>query len=533
MNFAFPAGLYLLATIPIVIALYLRRVRPREQTLPSLLLWEQVLQLKARHRWMGKIRAWLSLLLQLIILLLLIFAICRPQVESSPARVIVLDVRARMQATDALGQSAFAKARRFAEAQIESARENSPIALVAAGKTPQLIHPFSTDPKRLREALNTVQPEQGGGDWDAAIEFAQDMAAALTATPEVIALTDRPTNQTPPNTEIHTFGTPRENFGFTAAGIRETNGSDTIYLRATSHEKNERDVRLDIEQGNRLLDSRTVTLRPGESPEFSFEFPLASGSFTTRLTPSDSLAADQSVQLNADALPPLRVLLISLGNWFVEKALHADESIRFEMLQPDAWNPQLSEAFDVTIFDRKVPANFQDRGHFIFLDCVPATPTGKASAPAIVEFDTTHPLLRSVKPDLWRIGEQLMLPSDPTRQEIVTGTSGPLLVTSESETSRWVAVLFPLEKSDLPLRASFPVLLQNLIAWTSQSSRTVSFTTAPLDSEGSDLRTAATSTSAARLLTNWTEHSAWRWLALLTFGLLLIEWRTYHRRLTE
>ncbi|HEY5793330.1 MAG TPA: BatA and WFA domain-containing protein [Chthoniobacterales bacterium] len=538
MTFALPAGLFLLAALPVAAGLYLRRVRPPEQRVPSLLLWEQVLRLNARARGWGRIRAWLSLLLQLLILLLLILAVSRPEADRSPAaaRVIVLDTRDRMQAVDGLHQSALAKARRFAEAAAEMAREDSPIALVALGTadgSPRLIHPFSSDPRALREALKHLPATPGDGDLPAAIQFAREIAAAAGPAAEVQVLTDRPPAESERGVHFVTFGNPAENWGFAAAGAREANGRALLFLRPVSHANAPREVQLDLEQAGRLLDTRRLRLNPGEPRDLHFDFPVGSEPYLARLRAKDALDADQSVQLTVPNPPPRRVLLVSEGTWFVEKALRADESLQFEMLRPGEWNPALSEAFDVTLFDGQIPGNFLEKGRFGFLGTAPGLTPGTAANPAVVKFDSHHPLLRSLNPGHWRIGEQAGQPAGSGYEEVVTGTQGPLLIARAAEEVRWAALLFPPEKSDLPLRASFPVLLQNLLDWVTRDSRDSAAVIAPLDAEGGDLKTAAASPLPALQRWGFGYFPIWRWLALAAFALLLAEWITYHRRVTE
>ncbi|MGB7840020.1 MAG: BatA domain-containing protein, partial [Terrimicrobiaceae bacterium] len=101
MNFLFPAAFFLSALSLVIVALYLRRPRRRSLEVSTLLFWRRVFERQPHRRFLGRLRNPLSLLLQLLIFLLLLLALARPQ-EASPrgrrSTVIVLDARARMQA---------------------------------------------------------------------------------------------------------------------------------------------------------------------------------------------------------------------------------------------------------------------------------------------------------------------------------------------------------------------------------------------------------------------------------------------------
>ncbi len=53
MNFLFPAAFFFAVLIPAIIALYLQRPRQRLRVVPSLMLWQRVLEREPRRRFLG------------------------------------------------------------------------------------------------------------------------------------------------------------------------------------------------------------------------------------------------------------------------------------------------------------------------------------------------------------------------------------------------------------------------------------------------------------------------------------------------
>src|SRR3990170_6944726 len=106
MPFATPLALLGLLFVPLVIAMYLLKLRRDEAVVPSTLLWHRlVADVEANAPWQ-KLRRSLLLLLQLLLVLALALLAARPFVErpAGLARdlVLVIDASASMAATDEL-----------------------------------------------------------------------------------------------------------------------------------------------------------------------------------------------------------------------------------------------------------------------------------------------------------------------------------------------------------------------------------------------------------------------------------------------
>src|SRR5215208_8178373 len=104
MNFLSPMAFWFLATIPILIVFYLLKRKRVARVVPSTLLWQKFLAetqasspfQRLRHNWL--------LIIQILVLLLAIFALTRPYLagegKSGRLRVAILDASASMMAKD-------------------------------------------------------------------------------------------------------------------------------------------------------------------------------------------------------------------------------------------------------------------------------------------------------------------------------------------------------------------------------------------------------------------------------------------------
>ncbi len=231
----------------------------------------------------------------------------------------------------------------------------------------------------------------------------------------------------------------------------------------------------------KLLDVKPYTLAPGERrmeifPTVPRVSSRSKGWLTARLDAADALASDNVAYAVLPSAPPSRVLLVTKGNWFLEKLLAADQGITFEILEPGAFTLALASKFDVTVLDQYVPDGLDvdtAQSSFFFIKQSPFG-DGKPALeqPLISETDGAHPAMRLV--NLQNItmlrAASLALPKTNgwNWQAPIRSFDHPLMITGEHQgaPSRRVAALaIDVTDSDLPLRIAFPLLMANTIHW--------------------------------------------------------------------
>src|SRR5260370_15540861 len=101
MTFLAPWAAWFALGIPIIVLLYLLKLKRRPLPVSTLMFWQQVLEESRRRAFFQKLRHLLSLLLHLLIFALILAALARPvldrAVREGSSTVIIVDVRARMQ----------------------------------------------------------------------------------------------------------------------------------------------------------------------------------------------------------------------------------------------------------------------------------------------------------------------------------------------------------------------------------------------------------------------------------------------------
>lgn len=487
MSFLLPWAWGFLALVPVVVALYLLKVRRRQTTVSTLLFWRKILEENRRRALFQRLRRLLSLLLFLLILLLLLLALAKPVIgrffRGGVSTVLVLDRRVSMQAVRD-GQSTFDRAREEALALVRQSDELRPTAILLAGGETEIASPFSSDAAALAGLLGKLQPTDAGGSLENGLALARQIAQAQGRDARVVVLTADGRIKSADGLEVVQVGHRANNVAIIAFAARPTPSSPetfSVLLRVRNFSEERRSGTAEITLDGATLDVRPFDLAPGGT--FSVNFPLVPkiapqgrGWLRAQLSPDDALAAD-NVAYSALALrAPARVLLVTSGNWFLENLLRADTSIQFELLEPGVFRTDMAGGFDAVILDDVALPDFDParaEGNWLLIGRAGAG-AATTGQPLVREADAESPLLRQVDltPVTFLRAAAPQLPGgDAWRIERpVMGVDAPLIATAEqvgaTDSPRRLAYFgFGIGDSDLPLRVAFPLLVSNTLQW--------------------------------------------------------------------
>ncbi len=510
-----PVGLAALALIPVLVVLYLLRLRRKTVVVSSLLPWKAVIEQSRRRSLFHKLRNPLSLLLQIFILLLITLALARPEfsqhARENAATVILLDTSIRMQAKER-SEARFDAARRGVESMVRRAHSGNQIALVAFDSIPNVLTPFTPDERALLDGLASARLTDCAPSFDDALRLARDLLASRTGKRKIIAVTDLPLPSTGTHAEADgielsgvSLGGPLSNIAITSFSVRPLSANPTeceALVEISSFSSEPWEGTLEISLDGTLIDVRPISLEPGEIRReiltgITLDAPrlFARGWFSARIDSDDALSGDNRAFATAPAAAKRRVLLVSRGNWFLQNLLAADPRTDYEMLAPESFRPETARSFTAVIFDSDLPKardlTSLTSGNLVFLGAVPFRPEEKPArrgAPpepvalpdltsvAITEVDEEHPLLRGLSLSDLRIlrARTLDLARKPSAWQfdvVASADDQPLVLAGRrlesagTEMQRSVVVAFGVSESDLPLRVAFPLLMNNILQW--------------------------------------------------------------------
>jgi hypothetical protein len=481
----YPFALWLFSLAPIVIVLYLLKVTRRRRTVSTLFFWQRVVEEQPHHALFHRLRNFLSLLLNLLILLCLILAAAQlrwPGFSSVEGNTfLIIDNRARMQARDVAGRTRLDVAKQLARQILRRTSARNPTGLIILEEKPETEVALTDDAEELQRALNALQPTDTAGKLDDALQLAQRILASRPG--RILLLSDEPARKPVNAIEFKQFGLTNEFLdnvaivGMEARVLPENPETAEVFVKAANFSQSVKNVKVELTVDETLFDLKAIDLSPGESRAIIFSgisglksYANSRGLIVARVEDQDALSTDNQAYALLPERKPILVLLVTRNNWFLENALKAGEANETQIVSPANYRTSLNQAFDVVMFDRELPSGItlDAPGNFLFLGVSPLPPAVLSDHPVIVGTDPGDPIMRFVDLNTATILRAIRLPREIpgwTVRAPVAGADGPLVVSLESSRRRRVIIAFDPIDSDLPVRVAFPLLIHNAVAW--------------------------------------------------------------------
>lgn len=464
MEWLRPAGAWALVALVPVIALYVLKKKTKPLACSSVLLWRRMEAEAPRSKPFQRLKNQLLLWLQVAIVILMATGLMRPVSGggSGGEAVFVFDLSLSMQTLDSQKVSRLERAQTQALALLDGMRDTEALTVLAAGDSFEQTLSRSTDHAAARRAISALKAQNGGADLTGALSLAEAMRRDVPGL-RVYVFTDD-AQLSPGNATLCAVGEPMDNVSILDATLQPESG--TAFARVQNRGA-AREISLECEADSALCDVRTVTLEAGAQTGVRFTVPVGAQSVTVRLSQTDALAADNIRYAVRQESAKRTALLVTNGNVFLERALALDERLEVDVAAPQ--DIGASAAYDLYVYDGCLPEKWPEDGaiwalnpsgavgELIPSDSAPIAVPVRAAAGEAAREITQHLLLSD-------IAIQTARPIEGGVPVLTAGDS--VLMAVGEESGRRVAALgFDIHSSNLPLKADFPVLVQNLLAY--------------------------------------------------------------------
>ena len=580
--------LLLLATAISIFLLYCLKPPPQRVVVPSMIIWQRVLRERKRHsdfwRWL------VSLVLALVLGLALASAIGRLELEvlSDRARrlAVIVDNSATMGSRISSGGTRWTRAVEIAQRLLREGSSGSEY--FVADTAGQLVSTGFTARRLAVEQLESLRVslcETTSFPTVAPIEFVDEETEVFFITDGVMV------PSVPPGVVTIPVFEPVDNVGITAFDLRSVPAQSMryeIFLELHNHSVRPKRVAIQIDVAGDESIQHAVLLEPGQVFGDTLELErYLSGPVRALIdSPGDGFALDNVAYAYIGMPRRVRGVLVTEGNDYLETLLRLDPRVTLEVISPE----QLSEAElpDFYVFDRFAPPEMPEVPALLFSSnsdrLLPTRSGAEPEERLLRRIEDEHPIMAHVS-----FTDVVVDRTTGDKERIVTGRpKEPFVIVSERP-SRWIKVTFALDSSNLALQTGFPIFLTNAVNWlTGQDVLTTSLGQVAVPMAHATVTDIAGQDLAARFVGEETSFSPngpglftvhgsggqivvaanltsprvsavndsmlgqlsespdierypigvvsgselWPLLVLIALVLLLVEWWTYHRRMT-
>lgn len=491
MSFLTPAAFALAVLLPLIVMMYLLKLRRTERVVSSVYLWRRMVRdVEANAPWQ-KLRRNLLMFLQLLFLILLILVLAQPflwtEGVSSQAAILIIDNSASMGAVDTPPnrlEAAKAQARRLVEGLPDDAR----VTIISASENTQVLASATQDRRQIYQAIESIQLTTGTGSLSNALGLAGAIASRQQDA-EVIILSD---GRSPlpdrialrGNVRYYPMGISGDNQAISLLSLEPdaASGLMTAFVQVVNYGEQNARRRLELYADSRMVNAYDLEIEAGSlQVVFADDLPAETQQIEARLSGQDALPLDDRAWAVRRDLQVVPVSLVTEGNRFLETALRLLPGLELDILSPAEFEASVAaelgpdaDDLGLTIFDAYVPVTATLPAGNLFFIAPPRsselfTVSGRIEQPILRPVEVSDPLIAHVNISEVSALDAVQMPLPNWARLVVVGdaegASMPILFAGQPEGRRVAVLAFDLRRSDLPLQVAFPLLTANLTAW--------------------------------------------------------------------
>lgn len=473
MEFLNPSALYAFWLLPVLLAAYLIRRRPRRVIFSSLLFLKDLSTRSSERPW-GALRLPPIFFLQLLLLALLILAMGEPVFSTRPVRIgVVLDTSASMQALEG-GKSRFRLAQEEARGLLGRLPPRARIDLFQTVPGTERVGQSPLAAGEAISAISSLRPYDLGEpevDYEAAL-----LRVRKEGNDErLFFITDHPVEGRSDAIRVVTVGSPQDNVALSSFQLLRpslTEPALAARVEVSNFSSKEQSLGISLKAGGKVIATRTVRVGPRGRTEAAFEGLPELPYYEAELAVHDALPLDNRRFAVAPASRRLSVLGLSPRPEAL-LSLRSIPGVSVKVVPPKAYARTADEDQALEIFHFSAPSVLP-RAHALLIlppEPNPLARVGKAlSHPLVSGWREPHPLTRYINFALFRpVYARPLRPLSAASETIIESPEGPLALALERGGFRYLVLGFDplpfLGKENLPAS----VFTLNLLDWFRQA----------------------------------------------------------------
>lgn len=462
-----PDALGFLFLVPVLVLMYILKQRYEERQVSSLYLWQQVIMDLDATSPFQRLKRNILFFLQLLILLLCIFALANPFIwwknSNYQNRVIVIDNSGSM---SAMGKedTKLEEAKKDAEDLINSLSSGSRVTLISAARNVKVQISGSSNKKEILKELYRIEPSNSAGNIEDSYSLVKAICEQFQSY-RVTYFTDKGMDLKGLNGEVIIQGPQRPNVSLDYMADTKMENGLKVLLRVTNHSNESSEAEICLYGDDKLISVKNETMAGGETRTVYFDnVPKTTGVLSGELSAEDGLLLDNKIYSVVKQANTKKILLSSDQNVFLEKALNTLKDIEVFKTLP---GEKINGEFDVYIYDGNAPENIPRSGSLLFIN--PERENSLFKVEQEIEGGSaeieTHTITKHMDGNSFVVARLKSMEVPYWASPLIKVGEENAAFAGEMKGQKIVMVGFDLHNSDLPLLPEFPIFINNMISF--------------------------------------------------------------------
>ncbi|NLN66287.1 MAG: VWA domain-containing protein [Clostridiaceae bacterium] len=463
--FLMPWGLVGMIAVPLILLFYILKQKREKLTVSSLILWQQVLQdMQARTPWQ-KLRKNLLMFLQILAAIFITLALAgfalRLSHGEKEAVIIVMDVSLSMSSTD-IQPSRLDAAKSDAIKYAGNLSNDSRVTVVTLGRNTDVLLFASTSKDEIVRTIQSIEPTNGYMDPVKAEEL---LLSLKRQDPDanIILFGDRPVHVG--NETIQFSNYEKQNNNLALIHFTHTRSNDQISAMSILRNQGDTDTEASISLygDDEFVDSQRVTVPANETQTVWWrDISPSMKNLHCVIEPGDILEADNHAYDTVLSTDLVKVLLVTEGNYFLEKIFSLIEGVELVRTLPEGVTEY--KGYDLYVLDGTIPSTLPTDGNIVIF-----APEQNSLFPVGGWMDTPqvkpveHAVYQHLDSMSFSIGRSRIMEKPDWAEIVLEASENPIIMEGQMQNIRILIFGFNLYETDLPLRSEFPVLISNIL----------------------------------------------------------------------
>ncbi|MCD6384763.1 VWA domain-containing protein, partial [Candidatus Sumerlaeota bacterium] len=409
--------------------------------------------------------------------------LARPVLLSHPLKkrniALLLDRSASMKSIDKNGKSRLDSVKKQALDIISNLKKNDTLMLIAFDNSASVLQGFTNDKKLLKHRIDELKATDRTSRLNETLSIISSLYRKNPRL-EVILFSDGRIDDLqdfkaplPPINYVR-IGESDFNVGFTQFSIRR-NFESPLDFELFAQVKNFSDRKItsfvELFVDNVSVDIKEVKLAPQKTAPLIFNVSSEKQKkVMLKLDVKDALSVDNTLYGVLPEFHKTKILLVTSGNYFLQQALNTNPQYDVMVQKPE--EKYDTTLYDVVIFDSCNP-QVPPHTNAIYFNCQPpdgsVTFTGEHKDAFIIDTDTQHPIMNYTRLENIVIAKCKTMAISEGVKVLAETDQSPIIVLNESDSYKSLVIGFDIYDTDFPLKASFPIFLNNAVRFISGS----------------------------------------------------------------